>query len=148
MTWAMSKETFVNLRDKGWKKRKQIKYPVSLKENSFTLLANSISVAAAPGTMRLSRHIAWQKSIQKALIWNLAKSSITQISVELQSNHTHKGKSLPAYQKIQIWSILQKLPCRCWLHHQLLFQGHLVYYQYFLVKPQWKQSSHLLHSWQ
>ena len=41
----MSKETFVN-------------YPVSLYENSFTLLANSISVAAAPGTIRLSRHIA------------------------------------------------------------------------------------------
>jgi len=34
------------------------KYPVSLKEKSFTLLANSISVAAAPGTKRLSLHMA------------------------------------------------------------------------------------------
>jgi len=42
-------------REKGNKK-----YPVSLKEKSFTLLANSISVAAAPGTKRLSLHIAWQ----------------------------------------------------------------------------------------
>jgi len=33
-------------------------YPVSLKENSFNFLASSISVAAAPGTMRLSLHIA------------------------------------------------------------------------------------------
>lgn len=36
----------------------QKQYPVSLKENSFSLLANSISVAAAPGIIRLSLHIA------------------------------------------------------------------------------------------
>lgn len=41
--------------------QKNNKYPVSLKETSFSLFANSISVAAAPGTNRLSLHIAWQQ---------------------------------------------------------------------------------------
>jgi hypothetical protein len=39
-------------------------YPVSFKENSFNLFASSISVAAAPGIIRLSLHIDWYKKQQ------------------------------------------------------------------------------------
>lgn len=34
-------------------------YSVSFNAKSFSLLDNSISVAAAPGSVRLSLHIAW-----------------------------------------------------------------------------------------
>jgi len=49
-------------------------YPVSFKENSFNLFASSISVAAAPGIIRLSLHIDWYKKQQSDKITKQEKN--------------------------------------------------------------------------